>query len=412
MKQRYLLSLFILLASLLLSACLVQGEPVTALPSGQAEILQTTDEHATTPQEGLEWFQPSSFISQHWDLSLDSTQAWLYLTPKQTGDQTYKILFVYSSVTPAFDRAVSKVLSVFSGRNLIVEALVVLAAQTDPTEQQAAMQSALDYAEQNQFDLVYAVSSKSTAALFSMYNGGKLPVVSLLSKDPVALKQIAAYDQGSGTNFAFTSVNVPVDVQMVYLLQAMPTMSNIVMVYEATNTSTVDTQVTPLKNYITAQSLPIRVWDATVQDPENASAEMNSLVPAVLAQALANDPQGNSTILLVPASRSIQAEFDTLVELAGNTPIFSLYPEIVRSGLSSAVLAIGVSFDSNSLLAGNYGVRILQDGEKPGEMVVGLIRPPDIAVNFAKARQVGLSIPFSFFESATLVFGPDGQVVR
>ena len=411
-KKIFFLLTVVLHGSFLLSACLVQDEPVTTLQSSQDNGVEIADEHATQAVEGLDWFQSTPFINQNWDLSLESDRSWLHLAPKDASGKVYKLLFVYPSQTPAFDRGVSKVLSVFLGRNLNVEALIVLASQSDAAEQEAAMQAGLGYAEQNAYDLVYSVGSRSTAVLFKIYNGGQLPVVSVLSKDPVALKQAPGYDQGSGTNIAFTSVSVPVDVQMVYLLQAMPEMSNMIMVYEATNTSTVDTQVTPLKNYIVDQGLNIKIWEAAVQNPETAKAEMESLVPEILRQALANDPQQAGTIFLIPASRSIQAEFDTLVTLAGNTPIFSLYPEVVRSGLNSAVLAIGVSFDSNCLLAGNYGVRILQDGESPGEMIVGVIRPPDIAVNFAKARELGLKIPFSFFESATLVFGPDGQNVR
>ena len=44
--------------------------------------------------------------------------------------------------------------------------------------------------------------------------------------------------------------------------------------------------------------------------------------------------------------------------------------------------------------------------------VVGLVSPPDMAVNFMKAREIGLRVPFSFFEIASFIYGFDGNVVR
>ena len=43
---------------------------------------------------------------------------------------------------------------------------------------------------------------------------------------------------------------------------------------------------------------------------------------------------------------------------------------------------------------------------------MGIVSPPDIAVSFLKAREIGLRVPFSFFETATFVYGYDGKPVR
>jgi putative ABC transport system substrate-binding protein len=98
--------------------------------------------------------------------------------------------------------------------------------------------------------------------------------------------------------------------------------------------------------------------------------------------------------------------------LANNIPVVSLFPDLVRAGEVSAVLSVGVSFDSNSLLAALYGVRILQGEASPGELPVGVITPPDIAISFAKTREIDLKIPFAFFESATFIYDPNGELVR
>ena len=43
---------------------------------------------------------------------------------------------------------------------------------------------------------------------------------------------------------------------------------------------------------------------------------------------------------------------------------------------------------------------------------MGIVSPPDIAINFRKAQEIGLRIPFSFFESASFVYDYEGLRVR
>ena len=43
---------------------------------------------------------------------------------------------------------------------------------------------------------------------------------------------------------------------------------------------------------------------------------------------------------------------------------------------------------------------------------VGIVSPPDIAINFRKVREIGLAVPFSFFENAAYVYDYDGRMVR
>ena len=38
--------------------------------------------------------------------------------------------------------------------------------------------------------------------------------------------------------------------------------------------------------------------------------------------------------------------------------------------------------------------------------------PPDVAISFRKAREIGMRIPFALFESATRIFDNEGQQVR
>ena len=75
-------------------------------------------------------------------------------------------------------------------------------------------------------------------------------------------------------------------------------------------------------------------------------------------------------------------------------------------------MSIGVGFESNAQLAAIYGINVLTEKRKVGELPVGLVEPPDIAISFLKARQIGMKVPFSFLERASTVYGHSGQLAR
>ena len=41
-----------------------------------------------------------------------------------------------------------------------------------------------------------------------------------------------------------------------------------------------------------------------------------------------------------------------------------------------------------------------------------MVSPPDVAISFRKAREIGMRIPFSLFESATTIFDNEGKLAR
>jgi putative ABC transport system substrate-binding protein len=105
-------------------------------------------------------------------------------------------------------------------------------------------------------------------------------------------------------------------------------------------------------------------------------------------------------------------EISAINSKAGRVPVVSMIPEIVTSGRDTAVLAIGISFESNAHLAAIYGIDILAGRAKAGNLKVGIVSPPDIAVSFLKSREIGLRVPFSLLETATFVYDYDGRPVR
>lgn len=356
------------------------------------------------PVPEIEWFAPTDFMRAHWKVNkAPGLPARVNLNPREANDQARKLLFLYTASSPVYDNAVNQVLSVFHNKHIPVVASAILFVDDEGGHK------SLQIAEQEGFNLIFTLGSKTAAFLHDNYQGQALPVVTTLAKDPVLLGQMPDYESGSGTNIAYTSVSVPVELQMSYLQTLMPEMEYIVILYESENVSTVTAQVEPVEQFVAEAG--IELIHVPVNDPENAQQELHSKLPSAL-KSVKTGARSESIIVLVTNSRSIFKEFETVNELSRGYPVVGLTPDLVQEGDISALLSIGVGFDSNAILAGLYGVRILNQDLDPGTLPVGVVQPPDIAINFLKAREIGLQVPFSFFESATIVFGPDGSLAR
>ncbi len=92
--------------------------------------------------------------------------------------------------------------------------------------------------------------------------------------------------------------------------------------------------------------------------------------------------------------------------------MLSAVPDVVRGGDDSAVLSIGISFESNAHVAAVYAADLVRNRAKASELKVGLVSPPDITINFRKVRDIGMTVPLSFFEAAGTIYDYDGRAVR
>lgn len=272
-----------------------------------------------------------------------------------------------------------------------------------------AGEAALAVARQQQVDAIFSVGSEATALAHDTFHDQSIPVISVCSKDPVLLGQAPDYTTGSGTNFAFTSLNVPIDVQMAYLKQLRDQLKMVAVMYDRQNQSAIQTQVEPLQEI--ARSANIEVIEVAVNQ-DTAQVDLEQAMPDAIATMKASDPNLESSIFWITGSTAVFREIQTINALSGNVPVFSAVPDVVTAGDDSAMLSVGVSFESNAYLAAIYGIDILRQQVQTGALPVGLISPPDIAINFGRARSVHLKIPFQFFESASFIYDYEGQVVR
>ncbi len=276
----------------------------------------------------------------------------------------------------------------------------------------AVGQEALDWAEAEGADLILTVGSDATIFVHEAYRGGKIPVVTSASKDPVLMGQIDTYDGGSGHNIAYTSINVRVETLISKLRQVFADLENITVLYARKNTSAVQTQVNPLKDFAADPAQRLTVGEVVVEDAGSAAADLRQRMPGAVAALKERDPEGRKSIFWISGSTSVYANIGLINELSGGIPVLAALPDVVRSGPDSAVLSIGVNQSSAVHLAALYAISVLDGSAEVGALPVGQVSPPDIAINFMKVEEMGLTLPFTFFEDATFIYNRAGQTAR
>ena len=353
------------------------------------------------------WFKPAEETLGSWEFVADKKDP-LQVTIKRKGTDSppdRKVFVLFPKPSSAYDIAMSKILGVFEEKNINAEFKLFNFRGNSKRGRQA-----LKLAQEGDYELMFSMGSQSTAWLWDSYRGGSIPVVSVCSKDPVVLGQTASYDKGTGTNFAFTSLNMPVAVQMAYVLELKPKLKNLAILVNSKNVSAVETQAKPIAQ--SAKARGIRVLNVAVRNPKNAKRELAQLVKDSVRAMRKNDPTLNSSLFLITGSTTVFREIDTINRSADRVPVLSVVPEVVKAGDDSAVLSIGISFQSNAHLAAIYGASVLSGEAKAGDLKVGIVSPPDIAINFRKAREIALDVPFNFFESASVIYDYEGRMVR
>jgi putative ABC transport system substrate-binding protein len=353
------------------------------------------------------WFRYGAEINESWRVVEDPTRPFhIMVSPKgERSGSPKRVLVLYPRPSSAYDIAITKILQVFQSKTIDAEFAIINFEMDDHRGLEA-----LRFAEAGKFDLIFGMGSESTAWLYDNYRGAAIPVVSVCSKDPVQLGQMKDYTSGSNTNFAFTSLNVPVEVQMTYVKELSPDLKNLAVLVDSKNVSAVQTQAEPIAAYARQRGIQV-IWGA-VQNPAKAREELGQIVREAVQTMRKSDPDLTKSLFWVTGSTSVFREIRTINDNSDRVPVMSVIPEIVKSGADTAVLGIGVSFESNAHLAAIYGADILARKVRPGDLKVGLVSPPDIAISFLKAREIGLKIPFNFFETASFVYDYDGMAVR
>jgi len=327
---------------------------------------------------------------------------WAPETLRRSAKRVMLLIPIRSDI--AYSTAINTILQVFRQHGLPARFDVWFYDGDDSVAREA-----LDWAYGEPVDLILSVGSKATAYLHEHHRGHHIPAVTSASKDPVASGQVDDPRAGSGSNIAYTSINVATDTLVAYLRRLVPGLTTIGVLYSRDNASAIQTQVKPLHD--SASGLGLSVVDISVANDATAEDELDRVVPDGLETMRRSDPDLRRSVLLVTGSTAVYERIDQVNRHAGRVPVVSMLPDVVRPGADSALLSIGVNLSSAVALAAVYAKDVLLGRADPGTLPVGTVSPPDLSINFQVAERIGIAIPFAFFESATFVYDPSGRAV-
>ena len=198
-----------------------------------ALLVVSSAAHAQQMVSVTDWFRLSAEQDEGWATNVVNPDM-IQITPKAApaGQTRKRIAVIYPRASSAYDIAISTILETFLQRDVIVD-MEVRVFRNNMARGAVVLKETID----SKPDLILAMGSEAVDFVYDNYKQGKIPVVTVCAKDPVSLGQMPDYERGSGTNFAFTSLNMPVEVQMAYLLDLKPTLKNISILVDSKNTS-------------------------------------------------------------------------------------------------------------------------------------------------------------------------------
>lgn len=353
------------------------------------------------------WFQQLHTEQADWRLVERPGAPWVrQLEPKHPSNDRERILVFFPKSSSAYNAAMEEMLRTFGGRKRWPSwTLVHYKAMP------GLLKRYVRRAEKGQFDLIFAMGSQAAEDLHETYRNGRAPVVTVCAKDPVILGLVEDYTGAPDGNMAYTSLNVPIAAQLSYLRQLRPDLKRVAVVYAERNRSAVQTQVEPLR--VIGQEAGLELVDISVRGSTFVRRELKKKVQKASLQMASEDAAKEEGVFWVTGSSTVFAHMDVVVEQADGFPVLAVTPSLVHGrDKSSAVLSVGVSFESNAELASVYGIKILSGHVQAGDLPVGVVTPPDIAIHMGQAKAIGLAIPFRLFEAAGVIYDFEGNLVR
>ena len=368
-----------------------------------------TPEYAQAGKDSIQWLTIPDQVKENWkvEYSADDPSA-MRITPswpERDTDLRKRVLSIVPKKSSSYKLAAAKLLEVFYTEGIRADITVRNFAKNVQKGVKI-----LEGAEANRIDLIFTMGSESADLAHRYYKAKRIPVVTCTNKDPVPLGHMKNYTEGSYTNIATTSLNVPLDIQLNYLFDLIPDLKNIGLMYNRNHKQVMATEVVPTKREFAKQNL--QVFDVAVESRDSSKEELVQIMPRVVQAMKKSDPELKRSVFWITSSTAIFSQIETVNRYADVVPVIGSIPNVVKPGDHSAALAIGIDRRNNAHLAAIYAVKILKGEAEAGELKVGIVTPPDVAINFKIIKKIGLKIPFHFFENAAFIYDYEGKPVR
>jgi len=220
-------------------------------------------------------------------------------------------------------------------------------------------------------DLIFACSTPAARAAVEL--AAPIPVVFTAVFDPVGSGLAASLARPGGKATGMAGM-VPAAAKVAFLRRLLPAARTVGMIYDGGDTNA----VLEAANFRAAAAGIFEVLDFVIMRPDHLSTIDEKLIPPLDA-------------LFLPIGRAVEENFATVAyyaDLAG-VPVVASHPPNVAAGALGALAA-----DHHRLGRACAGqAALILAGADPGSLPVGVADEPDVFLNAAAARRLGLALP-------------------
>jgi putative tryptophan/tyrosine transport system substrate-binding protein len=234
-------------------------------------------------------------------------------------------------------------------------------------------------------DLVVAIATPTAQAAAQVFQGSDVPVIYAAVTDPVDAELVLSTTDPSGNlNVTGVSDMIPVAAQLGLLLELLPDVTRVGMVYNPGESNSV---ILTDMAIAAAPGLGIEIVTATADTTANVPLAAQSLIGRVDAYYVTTD---NAVVSAIESVLSAAIE--------AGVPFLVADP----TSLESATMAAGFDYYDVGLTAGDIVLSVLS-GTLPSEIPVTFVTGGQVHLNLDVAGEIGLEFPVSLIEKATSI---------
>ncbi len=257
--------------------------------------------------------------------------------------------------------------------------------QTNAQGDMAAAQSIAQKYAQDDYDLIFAISTPSSQTCAQAIKGTDIPLVFGAVTDPVGAGLVNSMDM-PGNNITGTSDKWPVASQFDLLLQLVPGVEKIGLVHNPGEANS----------------------EGNVREVESVCAERNlELVKVSVSNTnevfgAAQSLVGRCDAFYVPADNTVIAAMESMVKISEENKI-PLLPGVSSNVEQGGFGTLGPDYYDIGVVSAELAHRVLS-GEKAGELAVATAERFEYFFNKRSAEASGVEIPTELLEKAAAVY--------
>lgn len=258
----------------------------------------------------------------------------------------------------------------------------------DQTNAQGDMPTAQSIAQKfvrDKCNLIFAISTPSSQTVAQAIKGTSIPLVFGAVTDPVSAGLIVSMDR-PGNNITGTSDQWPVDKQFDLLLQLVPTVKTVGLVYNPGETNS-ESNLKVVERVCNARNL--KIVRVSVSSTSEVYTAAKSLV-------------GRCDAIYVPADNTVIAAMDSVVKVAEENKI-PLLPGVSSNVEQGGFGTLGPDYYDVGVQSAKLADQVLK-GEKPGDIPVATAERLEYYFNKRSAAAMGITIPEDLLKKATKVY--------